>query len=202
MDSSFLTFVIVGLGLFTLVMFVKLLIQFGLPNHPMKLTAYMVSFCVTVFFVTRASVSLGFLAPWFWIRWQPLPMVTGSLALLLQVIVSTTNMSLVQQKVVSRLPLIAGLLFLAFFPTHAEFFVTAIIVAGCIFLTVSVGKARYQKRLYVKMTLFLALGLGLRLINVYWTYVAAELLMFVSLFYFFLFEQCFGVSAITQEGQS
>lgn len=205
MDSSFnvtwtmLTAVNIGLAIYCTILFLKLIVQFGLPNHPVRLTMYLVSFCATVFFLGKAAVGLGILAPWFWIKYRPLPMVAGSLALLLQVIMSVGTFSLIQQKVISRLPLIGALLCLAFFPTKAEIFVGATFIAGCIFLSFSVGKARYQKRMFFKMCFFLLLYYGLRWVNVYWVLVVGEAFLYLALFYFFVFEQSFGVAALVDD---
>jgi hypothetical protein len=100
--------------------------------------------------------------------------------------------------VISRLPLIAGLIVFAFFPTRAELFVGLSILAGGVFLTVSVGKARYQKRNFFKMSFFLALSVALTSIDHHWTQVLGELLLFPVLFYFFILEQTFGVTALIE----
>lgn len=211
MDSSFLlgeemgvswtalTIVNVFLALYCTILFLRLAAQFGLPNHPVRLTMYLVSFCATIFFVGKATVALGILAPWFWIQYRPLPMVAGSLALLLQVIMCVGNFSLIQQKVVSRLPLMAALLCLAFFPTKAEVFVGSTFIAGALFLIFSVGKARYQKRMFAKLCFFLLLYYGLRWVNVYWTLVLGEVFLFFALFYFFVFQQGLGVAALVDD---
>ena len=201
MSPSMLTAVNIGLGLYCLLMFIKMIVQFGRPNHPARLTAYFLCLCVTSFFVSKALVGTGFISPWSWLKYRPLPMVAGSLALLLQVIICGTNFSLIQQKVVSRLPLIGGLLVLAFFPTKAEIFVGASIFAGCILFALS-DKARYQKRAFFKMTLFLLLFYGLRLLNIYWVLIFGEVMLFFALFYLFIFEQTFGVAAIVDEHQN
>lgn len=194
-----LTVVNVLLALYCTILFFKLIVQFGLPNHPVRLTMYLVSFCATVFFVFKAAVGIGVFAPWFWIKYRPLPMVAGSLALLLQVIMCVGNFSLLQQKVISRLPLIGALLCLAFFPTKAEIFVGAALLAGTIFFTFSVGKGRYQKRMFFKMAFFLLIFYCLRWVNIYWVLVLGEVFLFFALFYFFIFEQSFGVFAMVDE---
>ncbi len=85
MDSSFLTLVNVALGLFAVYSFFKLIIRFGLPNHPARLTIYLVTSCAAIYFGMKSSVGLGIVSPFVWMRYRTLPMVAGSLALLLQV---------------------------------------------------------------------------------------------------------------------
>jgi hypothetical protein len=204
MDSTFvmpslLTLINLGLGLYTLISFLKMLLQFGLPNHPAKFLCYVTSLSVVIFFGWQGLVGLGMVGPFQWLKWKTFPMVVGSLALLIQVITLVGNFSLIQQKVISRLPLIAGLLCLAFFPSAADYFIGLSLGVGMVFLSISVGKARYQKRLFFKMSLFVLIFWLLTLLNYYPVYVLAQALLFVSLFYFFIFESTFGIMSLTEQ---
>ena len=199
MDSSFLTLVNVALGLFATFSMVKLIIRFGLPNHPARLTIYLVTFCAAIYFGMKAAAALGMVPPFAWMRWRTLPLVAGSLALLLQVFSTIGRISRFQQKEISRLPLIAGMLFFAFFPAYADYFFMGTVVMGCAFLSISVGKSRHQKRLYAKMTLFLALFLLFSMTSIYWLYVVGDALLLGAMFYFFLFEESIGVKAMIED---
>lgn len=199
MDSSFLTLVNVALGLFSIFSLVKLIIRFGLPNQPARLTVYLVAFCAAIYFGMKAFVDLGVVPPFAWLRWRPLPLVAGSLALLLQVFNTIGRFTHFQQKVISRLPLMAGMLFFAFFPAYADYFFIGTIVMGAGFLSVSVGKSRHQKRLYAKMTLFLFLFFVLGLTDIYWLFVAGDALLLAAMFYFFLFEESICVKALIED---
>jgi hypothetical protein len=199
MDSSFLTLVNVALGLFAAYSLIKLIARFGLPNHPGRLTIYLVSFCAAIYFVMKAAVGLGIVPPFAWLRWRTLPLVIGSLALLLQVFGTVGRISLLQQKVISRLPLIAGLLFFTFFPVYADYFFGLMAVIGGGFLSISVGKATHQKRLYLKMIFCLVLYQGFALFNSYWPFVLGDLFLLGALFYFFLFEESLGVKVLVEE---
>jgi hypothetical protein len=199
MDSSFLTLVNVALALFAFYSLVKLIARFGLPNHPARLTIYLVTFCAAIYFGMKAAVALGMVPPFVWLRWRTLPLVAGSLALLLQVFSIIGRISHLQQKVISRLPLIAGLLFFAFFPAYADYFFMGTVAIGGIFLSISVGKSRHQKRLYVKMSLFLLLFFIFSLTNIYWLFVVGEAFLLGAMFYFFLFEESIGVKALVED---
>lgn len=199
MDSSFLTLVNVSLGIFATYSLAKVIIRFGWPNHPARLTIYLVSICAAAFFVMKAMVGLGQLSPFLWLKWKTLPLVMGSLALLLQVITTVGTISRIQQNVISRLPLIAGLLCFAFFPQFAEYLFAIVVLAGMGFLSVSVGKARHQKRLFFKMAIFLGLFQVFRLFNEYWLFVVGESLLLVALFYFSLFEESLGLKTYLEE---
>jgi hypothetical protein len=198
MDSSFLTLVNVSLGLYTTICFFKILIQFGLSNHPARYTSQLIMLCVCSYFIGLSLTDFAVIGPIEWMRWRAIPVVAGSLAMLLQVILIGNQFSRIQQKVVSRLPIIASLLCFAFFYEKADFFLMATLVAGTVFLSVSVGN-RYQKRQYFKMVFFLTLIYGCKLINIYWVYIVGDLMMFFALFYFFLFEQSFMITAMTDD---
>lgn len=207
MDSSFLTdtaltVVNVGLGLFAAVQFLKLPMQFGLPNHPSRFTVYLVSFCAAFFFVTRAATDLGYVSPFFWMKWRTLPIVAGGVALLFQVIMSVGQLGLIQQKVFSRIPLIAALICFAFFPSWAEYFFGASLLAGLLFLSVSVGKARLQKRIFIKLCLFMGLYALIQLPQQIWLHIIGQLFLYGALFYFFVFEQTVGVSSLVDESMA
>lgn len=199
MGSTFLTAINVGLGLYCLIIFFKNLIQFGLPNHPARFTLYLVSLCATAFFVLKAMVDLSLINPFDYMRWRAFPIVAGSLGLLLQVVSIVGNFSHIQQKIISRIPLMAALLFFAFFWEKADWFFGFIILATVLFLSVSVGKARYQKRMLIKMALFLGLFGVFKLFNNFYLYILGELFLFPALFYFFIFEHSYGVSALIEE---
>lgn len=207
MDSSFLTWVNVGLGLFSLISFLKLIIQFGLPNHPLRFSAYLVSICVTGFFVLLALTDLALISPLTYLRWKNLPLLIASHGLLIQAITTMGQFSLLQQKIFSRFPLILALVVFAFFNDYAEWIMCFAVGLATLFLTISVGKARYQKRAFFKMVLFLGIYGILTRLKLYWPYVIGEVFLYFVLFYFYLFQQTFGVMSMidryqeSQEGE-
>jgi hypothetical protein len=85
-----------------------------------------------------------------------------------------------------------------FFSDYAEVFFGLCILAGVLFYTVSVGKARYQKRMFFKMALFLSMTGLLHLTQNYWSYVLGDILLFPAIFYFFIIQQSYGVSAMVE----
>jgi hypothetical protein len=198
MDSSFLTAINIGLALYAILNFIRIVIQFGLPNHPARFTVYLVTLCVTSYFVMRASTDLGFIPPFFFWRWRSLPLVIGSFALLMQLITCIGHYGHVQQKIISRIPLILGLLVFSYFPQNADAFLVGSLVAAGLFLTVSVGKARYIKRMFFKLCFFLILSAGLKSVS-YWAYLAGEFLLVFVLFYFFIIQQGMAVQALVEQ---
>lgn len=199
MGSSFLTAINLALGLYCVVQFIKTTIQFGLPNHPGRFTLYLITLSVSAFFTMKALVDLNLLHPFIYVRWRTLPLITASLGTIIQVITIIGHFSFIQQKIISRLPLMGALLFFAFFWDYAEWFAAFSLLTSFLFLTISVGKARYQKRAFTKMCLFLGLFWGLKLTNYFWGYIVGELFLFPALFYFFIFQQSYGVSTLAHE---
>lgn len=198
MGSSFLTAINLVLAFYCVIMFLKMIIQFGLPNHPGRFILYLVSLCLTSYFVIKAMTELEMVSPFLFMRWKSLPLVAGGLGLLLQVITCIGQFSLIQQKIISRIPLMAALLFFAFFEMYSEYFLIACLLASVLFLSVSVGKARYQKRMLFKMNLFLLFVL-LGHLTTFTIFTVTQLFLFPALFYFFIFQQSYGVSTIVEE---
>jgi hypothetical protein len=201
MDSSFLTGLNVSLGLYSIIQFFKMIIQFGLPNHPARFVTYLVLLCTAFYFTGLAAVDWHLFSPWDWIKWRTLPMVAGGLALLLQIIMLIGDFSHIQQKVIARLPIMVALLFFAFFPSHADVFLAGIILAALLFLAFSRGQARYQKRLFFKMSFFLGLQLLLKASQVYLLYIVGQALLGVALFYLFVFEHSCAVAVLIDQQQ-
>jgi hypothetical protein len=199
MDSSFLTGLHISMALFGCFLFIKMIVQFGVPNHPLRFISYMVGLSVAAYFVGLAATDLNLLSPWIWMKWRALPMVAGSLFLLFQTIMLLGSFSFIQQKVVSRLPLMAALLCFAFFADYADHFMSWFLGIGGLFLVVSVNKARYQKRIYLKMLLMFLIHLGFNYVNYYWAYLIGQLFLFLIIFYVFLFEHSFGISAMVDD---
>ena len=202
MDSSFLTWVNVGLAIYSGILFLKLVIQFGLPNHPARFTAYLVSLCVAAFFIMKALAGLGMIAPWQYMKWSLFPLVAGSVGVLFQAIVSVGQYSRIQQRVFSRLPIFTALLCFGLFPTRDTVFFASAIGAGCLYLMMFKDKARYQKRAFIKMTGALVIFSAFRFFNTYWAFIVGELFLFFAIFYFFVFEQAIGVATLVEDKQA
>ena len=199
MDSSFLTWIHIGLGGLASLLFLKMIIQFGLPNHPARFVSYVVALCVSTYFVGLSLTDLGYIGPWDWMRWRAIPLVAGSLCLLLQTIMMVGSFSLIQQKVISRIPLMGALLCFAIFPEYADHLMAIFLVAGGLFLIISVKKSRYQKRLYLKMLTLFLIHLGLNGLYLYPAYILGQIFLLLSVFYIFMFEHSFGIMALVDD---
>lgn len=202
MGSAFLTTINLGLGLYCVINFIKSLVQFGLPNHPSRFTMYLVNLCVTTLMVMQCLADFHFLSPWHFVNLRAFPLVIGSLALLMEVTSIIGHFNQFRLRILSRIPLIAGLVCATFFNPYADMVASALICISVLFLIVSVGERRYQKRIMVKMSLFLAIFLSCKSTQYFGIYLVGVLFLFPALFYLFIFQQSFGISALVEEHQA
>jgi hypothetical protein len=198
MGSSFLTTISALLTLYSVLMFFKIIVQFGLPNHPGRFTHYMVSLCAALYFSMKTMTEISLMSQMDYLRFRAIPVVGVGLGLLIQIITLVGQFSIIQQKIISRFPLMAALLVYFFMPSKADIFFIICILISLLFLTVSVGKARYQKRLFFKMSFFVAVSVTLHLAENNWIHLVGDIFLFPSLFYFFIIQQTYGVSAIVE----
>ncbi len=201
MDSSFLTGIHIILGLQACFLFFKMLIQFGLPNHPARFVAYVVGLCIALYFSGLALTDLSLFPSLVWIKWRALPLIAGTLCLLLQTNMLVGRFSLIQQKIISRMPLMAALLCSAFFSQYADHLAIFFIFFGSLFLLTMVKTARYQKRIYLKMGLMLFFSLALLHLHSEIAYLISQLFLLGLIFYAFLFEHSYCVAALIDESQ-
>jgi hypothetical protein len=199
MDSSFLSGLHISLGLFACILFIKMMIQFGVPNHSSRVISYLVGLSTATYFVGLALTDLSLVNPWLWMKWRALPMIAGSLALFLQTIMLTGSLNQLRQKAMVRFPILAALLCFAFFSYYADFFLCCFLILGGLFLIISVKKSRYQKRLYFKMLLMFLIQLALNYVNIYWAYVVGQVFLVFTVFYIFLFEHSFGLMGLVDD---
>lgn len=202
MDSSFITLIDAALALYAAVSLIKLIIQFGLPNHPARFVIYLVSLCMTSFFSLKVATDFGVIDSVTFLKYRPIPLVAGGLGILMQMMTTIGRYGYIQQKIFSRVPLIGAIMVFAFFPTKADPFLGVALLAAAIIPSISVGKARYQKRMLFKMGLFFILSLIFQTINFNWSLIIGELFLFFVLFYFFILQQSFGVMALVEKFQA
>lgn len=202
MGSAFLTTFHLSLSLFAVIHFIKSIAQFGLPNHPARFSMYLVYLCVASFLVMQSLTDLHLVTPWHFVSFSAYPLVIGSLTLLMEITSIVGHVSQFRQRILSRIPLIAGLVTATFFNFYAERIAIGFICTSVLFLIVSVGKARYQKRILFKMVLFLGLFLGCKASQIFWVYTVGVLFLFPTLFYLFIFQQSFGISSLVEDHQA
>jgi len=199
MDSSFNNALEIVLAVFAVLAFLKLMIQFGLPRHPLRFLIFMVSLSLIFWLCGDTAATFKVISMNQWLRWRALPLVVTGVGLLIEAISIIGNLGYLQQKVISRIPLIASLVCFAIFPQKSFlFFVLSICVGFCLLL-IGKDKARYQFRLYGKMLICLILGISLKPYNLVMTGIFSYVFFFGMLVYFFLLQQSFGISALIDE---
>jgi hypothetical protein len=199
MDSSFNNALEIMVAVFAVFAFLKLMIQFGLPRHPLRFLMFLVSLSLIFWICGDTLATCRLISMDQWIRWRSLPLVTTGVGLLIEAISIVGNFGHLQQKVISRIPLIASLVCFAIFPQKSfPFFVLSVCVGFCLLL-VAKDKARYQFRLYGKMLICLVFATSLRSCNLVMTEIFSYVFFFVMLIYFFRLQQSFGISALIDE---
>jgi hypothetical protein len=163
---------------------------------------YLVNLCVTTLLVMQSLTDFQLLSPWHFMNLRAFPLVIGSLALLMEVTSVIGHLTQFRQRVLSRIPLIAGLVSATIFNPYADKIASALVCISVLFLIVSVRQVRYQKRAMVKMSLFLGLFILCKSSQYFEIYVIGVLFLFPVLFYLFIFQQSFGILALVEEHQT
>lgn len=198
MDSSFLIGIHFCMLFVSLVLFFKLIIQFGLPNHPKRFVSYALSFLVTLYLAGQFSADLGMVNPWFWMKWRALPLVAGSLFLLFQTIMLLGSVSFLQQKVMSRIPVLVSIMIFGFFSELADIFTVVFVSVSALVLLIPKIQSRHMKQIYFKFLLFSGLAWIMELTN-YNLYLVGQVFGFFSLFYLFNFQHCFNINGLIDD---
>lgn len=198
MGSFFLSVINLGLSFYCIFSLLKFMVQFGLPYHPLNLLVSVVLLSVTSFFSVKALLDFG-LYPNVNALWIEIATISGSLGFLIQVILLSLNLNIFLEKILSRIPIIGAILAYSFFPDSTMWFFMGSILISVFVILFFVKNARYEKRILIKMVLFLSLFGFCLWINTNWSYIIGQLMLFPALFYFFIFEHSCGVKSLVQE---
>jgi len=197
MDSSFLIGIHFCMAFFSLILFLKLIIQFGLPNHPKRFVSYAFSFLVTLYLVGQFSADLGLVNPWFWMKWRAYPLVAGSLFMVFQSIMLLGSVSFFQQKIMSRIPILLSVMIFGFFSELADTLTVVFLSVSTLVLLLPFQSV-HLRRIYFKFIFFAGLSWGMTLIDYNW-YLISRVFSFAALFYLFNFQHCFNISALMDD---
>jgi hypothetical protein len=196
MDSAFLTLQLTlegSLFLFAFVLFIKLIVQYGGPTRPLKTLSYLTSASVVLFLGFNFFMSLGLVEYSLWLKARPILLATAASGIFIEAVLITEDFPNRQEKFIAKIPLLIGFLIFTAFPQYVEFLSTLLVLGGGWVLYRSPGRLRYQKRIFVKLLIFLALS------------ALTSWFGFFVLFYFFLFQQTFGLMSLlerTTEGRT
>jgi hypothetical protein len=199
MGSYFLTVTNLGLGFYCIFSFLKFIIQFGLPYEPSRFLVYVVFLSLTSFLTLKVLVGFGLIYPQEYVFWTDLALISGSIGFLIQVVLLSLDVNLFLKKILSRIPLFGAIIISVLVPGIGRWIFLGSIFTIVFQLFVLVNTARYEKRILIKMVLFLCLFGLCFWINTYWSFVFGGLMLFPALFYFFIFEHSCGVNSLVQK---
>lgn len=195
MDSSFLIWPSFVLSLFSLLLLGRMIVQFGLPKHPLKFFAYSIMLSWSCLWIGASLVLVGVMNLELWERWKLIFLIWPALGLFMEIISQVLKVSPLQQKIMTRFPILGSLIALAFFPQWVPFIVGIFLLLVLAIFVTQVGKFRYHKRLFMKFLFFVVLsGLSIYLPEVIRPWFLVMLLL-PSALYFYLLQDSFCVTA-------
>jgi hypothetical protein len=118
--------------------------------------------------------------------WKIFPLIILGTGLLIQIFTMIGHLGFIQQKIFSRLPPLVALVVTFFYSSRGNELFYILLGTASLFLIFLVKKARHQKRIILKMMLFL----GLYAISP----IIRPLFMGIALYYYYIFQQTFGFS--------
>ncbi len=202
MDSSFLIWPSFVLGLFSLLLFGKMLFQFGTPKHPLKFFAYTITLSWTLLWVGASLVQVDIIDMMTWERMRAVFLLWPALGLFMQMVSQLGEFSPVQQRIMTRFPILGSLVALAFMPQWVPYLVGFFLLLVLASFFVQVGKYRQHKRVFIKFLFFLILaGTSIYLPEVFRPWFLMVVLL-ASGFYFFLLQNLFCVTAHLEQIES
>jgi|GEM_PF-3718725 len=189
MDSSFLYWFHVLLTIFLFLGFLKLVIKFGISNHPsfhlfLMIFLSAISFSCLEVLNFSSALRIEELT-----RWQNAFAQVLLATLQVQLLSVSTEMHQAQWRALSRLPMIWGLIVFGFFNPQANFLFSAQIVLLCLNFLFMTQDLRLVKRL---LAIFIGLLICLGFLSeLEWTY---QLLILVISLIFYRLEKLFLLS--------
>lgn len=186
MDSSFLISLHLGLTLCSVFVFFKQLRVFGVSNQAFKIMSHLSSGSLMAYFVLLSLFDFGFIDAWEWHRYHVIPMIICISSVLLQIIMLIGGTHNKLHKTLTRIPLLLALVVLAWGSKWADQF-TLVLLALSISLVMFMKSQRFQKRVLLKMYLFLVLVLVISP----WSLLIGELFFLAVIFYFSIFQNAF-----------
>lgn len=196
MGSSFLTVLHSALAIFAGIAFLKLIFQYGRPNHPLKVITYVTTFAGFAYFLGDALADLGFISGWDWVKWQTLPIMAVSFGLIFEIIMIIGGFSNLQLKIMTRLPLLGSLLGYTFLKEQTFLMAQVAIFICLILLIISTRNVAYFKRVFIKMTIMLGISQLLLLYAPWGIQWLRAFVLFFGFFYFYLLQQGLAAKAL------
>lgn len=194
MDSSFLISLHLGLTLCSVFVFLKQIRVFGISNEPFKIMSHLSSGSLMAYFLLISLFDFGMVDAQDWHRYHVIPMIICVSSLVLQIIMMIGGRQNRLHKTLTRIPMLLALVVLAWGSRWADQF-TLVLLALSITLVFFMKNNRFQKRVLLKMFLFLMLVIVLSP----WSLLVGELFFLAVLFYFSIFQNAFCIQDLMKD---
>ncbi len=194
MDSSFLISLHLGLTLCSVFVFLKQIRVFGISNEPFKIMSHLSSGSLMAYFLLISLFDFGMVDAQDWHRYHVIPMIICVSSLVLQIIMMIGGRQNRLHKTLTRIPMLLALVVLAWGSRWADQF-TLVLLALSITLVFFMKNNRFQKRVLLKMFLFLMLVIVLSP----WSLLVGELFFLAVIFYFSIFQNAFCIQDLMKD---
>lgn len=194
MDSSFLISLHLGLTLCSVFVFLKQIRVFGISNEPFKIMSHLSSGSLMAYFLLISLFDFGMVDAQDWYRYHVIPMIICVSSLVLQIIMMIGGRQNRLHKTLTRIPMLLALVVLAWGSRWADQF-TLVLLALSITLVLFMKNNRFQKRVLLKMFLFLMLVIVLSP----WSLLVGELFFLAVIFYFSIFQNAFCIQDLMKD---
>lgn|SRR5690554_2383469 len=196
MDSSFLTGLHLVLSFCSIFVFLKQLRVFGISNEGFKIISHLSTGSLMAYFVLLSLFDFGVINAWEWYRFHVIPLIIWVSSLLIQLAMLIGGKNYQLHKTLTRIPILLALVIMAWGSQWANHFTLVLSVLTFILLLI-IKKQRHQRRILIKMYLFLFLSVGLG----FWSIIFSELFLLGVVFYFSVFQNTFCIQNFVKENE-
>lgn len=194
MDSSFLTGLHLVLSFCSFFVFLKQLRVFGISNEGFKIISHLSTGSLVGYFILLSLFDFGILNAWEWHRFHVIPMIIWASSLLIQLIMLSGGRNYQLHKTLTRIPILLSLVMMAWGGQWVYQFTLVLSLLTFVLLFL-IKKQRHQRRILIKMYLFLFLSVGLG----FWSLFISELFLLGVIYYFSIFQNTFCIQSFIRE---
>ncbi|HLW58257.1 MAG TPA: hypothetical protein VKY27_12770 [Bacteriovoracaceae bacterium] len=148
------------------------------------------------YFVLLSLFDFGVINAWEWYRFHVIPLIIWVSSLLIQLAMLIGGKNYQLHKTLTRIPILLALVIMAWGSQWANHFTLVLSVLTFILLLI-IKKQRHQRRILIKMYLFLFLSVGLG----FWSIIFSELFLLGVVFYFSVFQNTFCIQNFVKENE-
>ncbi len=181
--------------IFSFVMCVRLMVQFKFPDHPMKFMSYLVSLSLVFYLAIDLVVQMDENKYASFEKLRSLSLVLSSTGLLIQSVSIIGNFSLIQLKVLSRIPVLFALVSYSMSSNLLAILLFPTLLLSLFLMIFNMEKARYQIRIYIKLICLFCLYLVFSK-NIFFGQIFSTVLVCFSAHYYFKFQEAICVQTL------